>query len=191
MGLLDARMSQLMYFIIGLGNPGEEYVRTRHNIGFAAVDELAARLDMKFEHQTKLKAWVAKKGSVVLVKPDTFMNLSGEAAQKVIGFYDKTLVGQKELRTVYVLHDDLDLRFGQTKLVYNSGPKSHNGVNSLREKLTTSAFWYGRFGVDSRSLEFCPEPHEYVLSKFTQEEIPTSQLMIREIVDHLYALVTT
>lgn len=180
-----------MYFIIGLGNPGSEYDHTRHNLGFAAVDTLAERLGMKFEHQTKLKAWVAKKEGVVLVKPDTFMNLSGEAVQKVIAFYDKTLMGQKELRTVYILHDDLDLRFGQTKLVYNSGPKSHNGVNSVREKLGTGTFWYARFGVDSRGPEFCPDPHDYVLSKFHQDEMPTVLIMIREIVGNLYALVTT
>lgn len=181
----------LMYFIIGLGNPGAEYDHTRHNLGFAAVDQLADRLDLKFEHQTKLKAWVAKKDQTILVKPDTFMNLSGEAVQKAIAFFDKSLVGQKDLRTVYILHDDLDLRFGQTKLVYNSGPKSHNGVNSVREKLGTNAFWYGRLGVDSRSPEFCPDPHDYVLSKFLREEMPTTQIMIRELVDHLYALVTT
>jgi peptidyl-tRNA hydrolase, PTH1 family len=180
-----------MYFIIGLGNPGDEYDNTRHNLGFACVDELARRLDMRFEHQTKLKGGVAKKDNVVLVKPDTFMNLSGECVQKVIAFYDKTLVGQKDLRTVYVAHDDLDLRFGQTKLVYNSGPKAHNGLISVREKLGTSTFWYARLGVDGRSPDFCPEPHSYVLSKFTKEEIPTALLMIREIVDHLYALVTS
>lgn len=180
-----------MYFIVGLGNPGTQYDNTRHNIGFAAVEELALRLELKFEHQTKLKGWIAKGNNVVLVKPDTFMNLSGECVQKVIAFYDKALIKEKELRTLYVLHDDLDLRFGQTKLVFNSGPKTHNGLNSIREKLGTSAFWYGRFGVDARSPEFCPDPHDYVLSHFTHDETPTASTMIRELTNHLYALVTS
>lgn len=181
----------LMYFIIGLGNPGQEYDHTRHNIGFRGVDALAERLNLKFEHQTKLKGWIAKGQNVVLVKPDTFMNLSGECVQKVIAFFDKSLIGEKDLRTVYVLHDDLDLRFGQTKLVYNSGPKTHNGLNSIREKLGTSAFWYGRFGVDSRTPEFCPEPHQYVLAKFTRDELPTVLVMVKNLIDNLYALVTS
>lgn len=180
-----------MYFIFGLGNPGEEYDNTRHNIGFAAIDELARRLSVRFEHQTKLKGFIGKKGNVVLVKPDTFMNLSGECVAKVIAFYDKSLIGQKDLRTVYILHDDLDLRFGQTKLVYNSGPKTHNGLNSIREKLGTGTFWYARFGIDTRDPEYCPEPHQFVLSKFTREELPTVLLMIRTIGDHLYALVSS
>lgn len=180
-----------MYFIVGLGNPGSEHENTRHNVGFAAVDELASRLGIKFEHQTKLKSWIAKKENVVLVKPDTFMNLSGESVQKVIAFYDKKLIGQNDLRTLYVLHDDLDLHFGQTKLVYSSHPKTHNGLNSIRERLGTESFWYGRFGVDTRTPEFCPDPHEYVLTKFKQDELPTVLIMIRTVIDNLYALVTS
>lgn len=180
-----------MYFIVGLGNPGPEYDHTRHNIGFSAIDVLAQRLQLKFEHQKKLKGWIAKGENVVLVKPDTFMNLSGEAVQKVISFYEKTLISQKDLRTLYVLHDDLDLKFGQTKLVYNSGPKAHNGLNSIREQLGTSTFWYARFGVDGRSGDFCPDPHDYVLSKFKAEEWPAVSLMIHEITDKLYALIKT
>ena len=189
--LLAAVYNKDMYFIYGLGNPGEEYDRTRHNLGFMAVDLLADRLDMKFEHQTKLKGEVAKRGDVVLVKPQTFMNLSGECAQKTIAFYDKSLIGQKELRTVYVLHDDLDLRFGQTKLVFDSGPKAHNGVNSVRQSLGTTAFWYGRLGADARTPEACVEPHMYVLSKLSEKELPTVDQMLATLVDKLYAIVSS
>lgn len=180
-----------MFFIFGLGNPGEEYNHTRHNIGADAVDLLASRLGMSFERQAKLKGLVAKKGHVILVKPETFMNESGECVQKVISFYDKSLVGQKELRTVYVLHDDLDLRFGQTKFVYGSGPKAHNGVNSIRERLGTENFWYGRLGIDGRTPETCMEPHAYVLSRFSSEERTTIPQMLATLVDKLYALVSS
>jgi len=180
-----------MFFIIGLGNPGDEYKNTRHNLGFAAIDLLAQKLGVTFSHQSKLKGEVAKKGDVVLVKPDTFMNLSGECVQKAIAFYDKSLLGQKELRTVYILHDDLDLRFGQTKLVFGSGPKAHNGVNSVREQLGTDQFWYGRFGVDSRTPDRCVEPHVYVLNKLTSEELPTVNEMLATLVDKLYALISS
>lgn len=180
-----------MYFIFGLGNPGNEYDNTRHNIGFRAVDELALRLGLKFEHQSRLKGWVAKNDRVILVKPDTFMNLSGECVQKVISFFEKSSIGRAELRSVYVLHDDLDLRFGQTKLVYGSGPKSHNGLISIREKLGTNLFWYARFGVDTRTPDFCPEPSSFVLSKFSAAETPTVDEMIKEVNDKLYALVAS
>lgn len=179
-----------MFFIFGLGNPGDEYLHTRHNIGYDAVDLLASRLDLTFEHQAKLKGMVAKRGDVVLVKPDIFMNDSGECVQRVIAFYDKSLIGEKDLRSVYVLHDDLDLRFGQTKLVYGSGPKAHNGVNSVREQLGTENFWYGRFGVDGRTPELCMEPHAYVLSRFTVQERSTIPQMLATLVDKLYALVS-
>ncbi len=180
-----------MFFFIGLGNPSEEYENTRHSIGFAAVDLLAQKLDATFSHQSKLKSEIAKKGDVVLVKPDTFMNLSGECVRRVIGFYDRSLMGQKELHTVYVLHDDLDLRFGQTKLVFGSGPKAHNGVNSVREQVGTDQFWYGRLGVDGRTPETCMEPHAYVLSKFTSEELPTVSQMLATLVDKLYAIASS
>ncbi len=180
-----------MYFFFGLGNPGVEYEKSRHNIGFMAVDLLADRLGMEFAPNARLKGLVAKKGDIVLVKPTTFMNLSGECVQKTVSFYDKTLAGKKDLRTVYILYDDLDLRFGQTKLVYNSGPKAHNGINSIREQLGTEQFWYGRFGIDGRTPEACVEPHAYVLSSFTKEEIPTVGQMLVTLVDKLYATVTS
>lgn len=180
-----------MHFIIGLGNPaGTEYDKTRHNIGFEAVDLLAEKLGLTWTRQSKLKGLIAKGNDVMLVKPETFMNASGECVRTIISFYDKSLLSSDELPTVYVIHDDLDLRLGQTKLVFNSGPKAHNGVNSVREHLGTSAFWYGRLGVDARTPEMNMEPNVYVLSRFTKEELPTVGQMLATMVDKLYALVS-
>lgn len=179
-----------MYFIVGLGNPGKEYENTRHNLGFEVVDALARKLEIDFSSGSKLKGEIAKKDNLILLKPSTFMNLSGESVRKTIAFYDKSLAGKKELRTLYVIHDDLDLAFGQTKMVFGSGPKGHNGVNSVREQLGTDQFWYGRLGVDARAPENRMEPQDYVLSRFGAQELPTVDAMLATIVDKLYALVS-
>lgn len=179
-----------MIFVFGLGNPGKEYERTRHNVGFIVLETLASKLGLEFTHSEKLEAFIAKKADVVLVKPTTFMNESGRSVEKVMKFYDKENFKKnlmaKSFENVILIHDDLDIPWGNTKLVFGSGPKAHNGVNSVREVLQSDRFWYARIGVDNRQEEQCV-PHEFVLRHLSQPEYTQLQTSCIPLVERIYA----
>jgi peptidyl-tRNA hydrolase, PTH1 family len=174
-----------MKFVVGLGNPGQEYERTRHNIGFRALDLMAEKIGASFSVQSKWKGEVAKKGEFIFIKPHTYMNLSGECVRKVVDFYDKSAVNEPS--RICVIHDDLDLKFGQNKLVIGSGPKVHNGVNSVRTHLGTSDFWYGRIGIDGRDTSSSIPAQAYVLSAFTHEEERKIPEILSSLTEQIYA----
>src|SRR5688572_6970855 len=156
-----------MKLIVGLGNPGERYERTRHNVGFMVIDELAKEMGISLKEEKKLGAMVGREGEVILVKPLSFMNESGTVVSKVVNFY------KIELQQLVVVHDDLDIRLGEFKFQLGVGTKVHNGVNSVEEKLGSKDFWRARVGVDNRSGEERAqfEGADYVLSKFKSEEM--------------------
>lgn len=137
-----------MKAVVGLGNVGQKYVKTRHNAGFMFVDALSSDVG---------------KG-VVLLKPDTMMNSSGKAVSKLVNFY------KIELNNLYVAHDDLDLKLGEYKIQMGIGPKVHNGVNSVEQSLGTDKFWRVRIGIDNRDSGNRMTGEDYVLQNFTKEE---------------------
>ena len=154
-----------MKLIAGLGNPGRAYARHRHNAGFFVVDELAARHGIEL----KRRAFSAVVGSgavgsesVLLAKPETFMNLSGEAVVPLLGYY------KLDAAALIVVHDDLDLETGRLKLVRDAGHGGHNGVRSIIEQLGTNAFTRVRIGI-GRPPEGI-DGANYVLSPFREEE---------------------
>lgn len=153
--------------IVGLGNPGKEYAGTRHNIGFACVDSLAQKLDFpKWVVKKDLKCLVSNQtigdAHVILVKPTTFMNLSGGAVQSVIHFY------KVPLEQVIVVHDELDIPFGQIRTRMSGSDAGHNGVKSLIEQLGAD-FGRVRIGIRNKISEKV-ESKDFVLSKFSKEE---------------------
>lgn len=160
-----------MKVIIGLGNPGRQYDKTRHNAGFMAVDMLANDLGIAFSASKKTHTESAKKSNQVLVvKPTTFMNLSGQAVRATLDFFQLTSASNL-YPDLYVIHDDLDLALGSFKLQYGTGPKSHNGLHSIYEHLGTKDFWHVRIGVDNRGdLRNVLVPSEYVLQQFAKDE---------------------
>ena len=176
-----------MKFVIGLGNPGEEYKSTRHSIGYEVLDLFAQKQGMEFELKKDLQAYIAKKDDLVLIKPTTYMNDSGEAARQVVNYFAKELLKEAELKNLWLVHDDLDLKLGQLKLVFDSGPKIHNGVNSVRDELGTQAFWYVRLGIDGRTPDNCIPAHDYVLMKFEDSEQAVVKEMTETAVSKLYA----
>src|SRR5476651_2111163 len=114
-----------MKLIVGLGNPGDQYKDTRHNIGYMVVDKLAKELGEGtpvWEEDKRWKTWVCKIGDVLLLKPTTFMNESGEAVGKVVAFF-KLKAGD-----VWVIHDDMDLPLGKLKVREQGASAGHNGV---------------------------------------------------------------
>ncbi|KKQ36966.1 MAG: Peptidyl-tRNA hydrolase [Candidatus Woesebacteria bacterium GW2011_GWA1_37_7] len=166
-----------MKLIVGLGNPGEKYEKTRHNVGFVVVDRLVEQLQVKsyglsqeWEKSKKGKLqyiWFdVKEEKLELVKPLTFMNNSGYSVSYA---YKKHSLSPDDL---YIIHDDLDLTLGSFKIQKGKGPKEHNGLLSIYEKLGTKNFWHVRVGVDNRLIDKGQRTkgESYVLQNFTPEE---------------------
>ncbi|MGI5828325.1 MAG: aminoacyl-tRNA hydrolase [Patescibacteria group bacterium] len=166
-----------MNVIVGLGNPGKQYQNTRHNTGFVFLDHLSHVWSntASWNLEQKLKAEISKttnqKGNeVLLVKPQTFMNASGEAVKKIVDYY--RLLPKTSLVLVY---DDLDIEFGSWKIQMGKSPRIHNGVNSVINHLGTGEFWNIRIGIAGSLLGTIKE-HEgsvaqnYVLKPFSLEE---------------------
>lgn len=146
--------------IAGLGNPGVKYQHTRHNIGFDILDALAQALGIKFESFPKFDALVAKLPSkeIFLIKPQTFMNLSGVAIAPMMNFY--------KITTLLVIHDDLDLPLGCIRFKKGGSSGGHNGLKSI-DNTFGNDYYRLRFGI-SRSEKI--PVIDYVLQKFTTEE---------------------
>ena len=155
-----------LYLVAGLGNPGPEYDRTRHNLGFLTVDELALRLGAgRFKRSRKHSSLVAETrdgdGRLVLAKPQTFMNVSGRAIAALMGFY------KVELDHVVVVHDELDLPFVTVRVKIGGGTAGHNGLRSIVGAVG-DGFVRVRLGIGRPSGR--KDPVAFVLEAFTKAE---------------------
>jgi len=138
-------MAAPSYLIVGLGNPGEDYARTRHNIGFMAVDAIAAHYRCP-AWKKKCHGLLTSSERFYLFKPQTFMNLSGEAVVAAAGFF------KLEPEHIFVFHDDLDLLPGQVKIKRGGGSGGHNGLKSLDAHVGTD-YWRVRLGIGRPTTE--------------------------------------
>lgn len=156
-----------MLLIVGLGNPGKEYEGTRHNVGFVVVEALAKGAGLKWKNEAKFKGEVAKGKiggrDVVLLKPKTFMNLSGDSVVPATHFFKIDAKAQ-----LFVVHDDLDLSAGALKISTGAGAGGHNGVKSLIERLGHNDFTRFRLGIGRPTGQLPIE--DYVLRRPTKEE---------------------
>lgn len=153
-----------MKLIIGLGNPGKDYGLTRHNSGYMVIDAL--------QNTKQLKGIQAK-------KTDTFMNESGK-------FVNKELLKTKiSLDSLYIIHDDLDLKLGEYKIQFGRGPKDHNGLKSIDTELGTNEYWHVRVGIDNRPLDGKVMGEEYVLQNFDENERLILKRVISEVTGKL------
>lgn len=155
--------------IVGLGNPGPEYDATRHNAGFWLADHLADDFKASFTLEKSFFAWVAKARfegeAVILAKPTTFMNRSGQAVGALARFY------KLEAPQVLVLHDELDLLPGQVKLKQGGGHAGHNGLRDIQSVLGGPDFWRLRIGIGHpRSLGLAQQVAAFVLNPPRREE---------------------
>lgn len=133
-----------MWLVLGLGNPGPEYRGTRHNVGFAVVERLAARHSIELSKRRHLALYGRGKigrDEVLLAEPQTYMNLSGEAARPLLSFHGI------DLQHLIVLHDDADFALGTVRLKHGGGAGGHNGISSLIEHLQSGDFARIRIGV--------------------------------------------
>lgn len=154
-----------MKIIVGLGNPGQEYSATRHNVGFMAVDALAATWGVAAAWRSKFDALVAEyRGAeqVLLVKPQTYMNLSGRSVSAIVNWY------KLKAEDVIVVYDDLDLPPGKLRLRSQGGAGGHRGIASLLECLGKDTFTRVRIGI-GRPPEFM-ESANYVLGRISPED---------------------
>lgn len=155
-----------MYIIAGLGNPGEKYKFTRHNVGFLTIDELARRWNIKV-NKIKFKGLVGEgniKGEkVILIKPQTYMNLSGESLEEIISFY------KIELKNLIVIYDDIDIEFGKLRVKPSGSSGSHNGMKSILYLLKSENFNRIRLGTGKppEGIDLA----DYVLQNFSKEEM--------------------
>ncbi len=157
-----------MIIIIGLGNPGEKFEGTKHNAGFTAVDFFAKENDFpEFELEKKYNSLVSKKGVVLIAKPQTFMNKSGQAAKKIA----KNNKGQ-----IILAHDDADLPVGKLKIVANRGSAGHKGVESVIKAVGNKNLVRVRLGIATgkKSAE------DIVLKKFSKKEMEEFQQCIKK-----------
>ena len=159
-----------MKLVVGLGNPGSKYEKTRHNAGFWWLDRIAGQLRATFRRESRYQGAVAKVvtdgGDLWLLKPETFMNNSGQAVAALAGYYK---IAAKE---ILVAHDELDLPAGGVKLKFGGGLSGHNGLKSIAANLGTQDFWRLRIGIghprDTAASE--REVVDYVLHAPRSEE---------------------
>ncbi len=155
-----------MYLIVGLGNPGSEYENTRHNIGFHLIDQYLSKNNLTLTNE-KFKGVYGKfsinNQEVIIAKPLTYMNLSGEFIRDIIKFY------KIDLDNVLVIYDDMDLPLGKLRLKDNGSAGGHNGIKSIISCLGTENFKRLKFGID-RPANKQYSIVDYVLGKFNNNE---------------------
>lgn len=168
----DFSLDNNKFLIVGLGNPGNEYLKTWHNAGFMFIDEVITMenlsqlsFETKFNAETNMYRKNSKK--IYLLKPQTFMNNSGQSVKQIAKFYDI------QTKNIILVHDDLDIEFGKYKISFGKGPKIHNGVNSVENHLSSTEFWRVRLGVETRSKELKTKfkGSDYVLSKIGKDDL--------------------
>lgn len=179
-----------MMIIVGLGNPGKQYEHSRHNMGWRICEALGHRQQATGEGdwnlEKSLEAEIFHVDGALLVKPQTFMNLSGTAVKAVLKKYDYASLGKKDFHNLFAIYDDLDIEVGKYKIIFGSGPKVHNGVNDITEKLGTDQYWHIRIGVDGRNGDRSQDPADYVLDGLREEE----QVLIEKVMDSVVDLLS-
>ena len=154
-----------MYLIVGLGNPENEYGNTRHNMGFDTIDEIAKRNNIEV-NKNKFKGLyqttIIQNQKVILLKPQTYMNLSGESIKEVVDFY------QIKPDEIIVIYDDIDTEKGNIRIRKQGGPGTHNGMKSVIENLNTTEFARIRVGIGQP--EFKNDMINYVIGKVPEKE---------------------
>lgn len=154
-----------MKLVVGLGNPGNEYSKTRHNIGFQLLDYIASRNNIVFKIDKKFNTECAtcmiNGEKVHLIKPLSYMNLSGTVVSRYANFYNI------DSSDILVIQDDLDMDFGKIRILYDSTSGGHNGIKNIIECLGTKEFTRLKIGI-SKTREY--DTKDYVLGKFSKEE---------------------
>lgn len=155
-----------MYLIVGLGNPGDKYKKTFHNVGFLAVEDLAIMVKATFD-KLKCKALIAETRigteKVIIAKPQTFMNLSGDSVREIIDFY------KIPTENVLVIYDDVDIEKGSLRLREKGSAGTHNGMRDIVNKIGED---FKRIRIGTHDKESQMQLYDYVLSNIKKEDYP-------------------
>ena len=172
-----------MYLIVGLGNPETEYSKTRHNMGFDVINKLSEKYNIKVEKQGFDALYgngIIENEKVILCKPQTYMNLSGESIIQFVNYY------KIDIQNVIIIYDDIDIEPGIVKLRKKGGAGSHNGMKSVVENLKSTDFPHVRIGTGKPLIK--SDLVNYVIGKVTKEDydvllkgIETGQEAVEEI----------
>jgi peptidyl-tRNA hydrolase, PTH1 family len=164
--------------IVGLGNPGDSYRDTRHNVGFMVLDEVVNRLSVSFQWEKRWVTDLARSGPTWFSKPQTFMNASGEAVTHVTRFH------KIDPAEVLVIYDDVDLALGSLRLRAEGSAGGHNGMKSLIQRLGSNAFPRLKLGIAGNSGRPSGERLSgHVLGKFSPDERPILVEMVQRAAD--------
>ena len=168
-----------MHLIVGLGNIGEQYQLTRHNVGFLVIDEITKSLQSSNINKSNFKADVLKSGYNLYVKPTTYMNNSGQAVVAIKDYY------KIDMEDIIVIHDDLDLPFGTVKFKVGGGHGGHNGLRSIDSHIGKE---YIRVRIGIGKPENKTDVANYVLSNFSKEELNKLEGIISHTIKAIEAL---
>lgn len=175
-----------MYLIIGLGNPGQRYRKTRHNIGFMVAEKLAAKIELDIKQKSFDALWgkgQIKNKKIIIAMPQTYMNLSGTAVRQLKTFF------KTDISKLIVIHDDLDLSFGALRLKTGGGNAGHKGLISIESNLGSSDFTRVRLGIGKPADKSRIEG--YVLEPFNDEEKKKLPELINQASDACEEIVLT
>lgn len=162
-----------MKLIVGLGNPGKTYIDTRHNIGFKIVEKFNNQHNGNFKTKANYEysELFINNQKVIIIKPQTFMNLSGSALSQVVSYYNI------KIEDIIVVYDDLDLDFSKIRIKKNSSSGGHNGVKDIINHLKTKDFLKLKFGINS---PYKKQVKDFVLSNFSKDENKEIDYLIQE-----------
>lgn len=173
-----------MYIIVGLGNPGRKYENTRHNIGFITLDLLAEKHRIKInklKHRAMIGEGSISGQKVMLVKPQTFMNLSGESVRAVMAYY------KQDIESLIIIYDDIDISPGSLRIRKKGGAGTHNGMKSVIYQLQKDSFPRVRIGIgQDRNVDLM----SFVTGKFTEEETVLMRKAVLNAVDAVECIVS-
>lgn len=173
------------YLLIGLGNPGREYADTRHNFGFMLVDRLAVRLNargMKVQSKAIVTNASYEERKLILAKPQTYMNLSGQSVQGLVHFY------KLPMNNVMILSDDLDIPFGTIRIRASGGPGGQRGLSSILERLGTKEVPRLRLGIGRPPGRM--DASNYVLQNFSRSDMQAISEILDRAADAVLAFVS-
>ena len=176
-------------YIIGLGNPGKEYIKNRHNIGFLLLEKFAEEYDSKFTLKNKLKSWYSEfkvnNSTYRLFMPNTFMNNSGDAVRAIVDWY------KLDLNQLFIVVDDMDLPLGKIRFRKKGSSGGHNGLKDIIQKLKTDNFNRIKIGIGSPPVNEKNKTHNtisHVLGNISSKEGLTLDKVYKQLIESLIEL---
>lgn len=172
-----------MHIIVGLGNPGKRYENTRHNVGFVAIDQLAERLCIKvnkIKHKALIGEGFIDREKIILVKPQTYMNLSGESVREIVDYY------KINMENLVVIYDDIDIEMGTVRIRKKGSAGTHNGMRSVIRLLGKDSFPRVRIGIGK---SYVIPLTDFVIGGFTKGEKEPMEKAVLRCVDGVISIV--